>query len=191
MQRAEPMTWHLEITALTARRYLPGDSYEARSRFVSVAYLQVTGDGRVYLSAALNHDAGEIPPDEWLALRKGLRALGINVVDSERHGKPRSYEIGKKALGETSIDVGNGRPVVQNGRMPMHYLRSIAQQSLPMRVEDQHDIDCIAVLRAAKLVEAEIEDGDTPGEYRFAIVNSITLEGWVVIARDAGNKPIA
>lgn len=75
--------------------------------------------------------------------------------------------------------------------MPLNYLHSIAQETLPLRVEGRHDIDCIAVLRAAKLVEADIEDGDTPGEYRFAIVNAITLEGWVVIARDAGNKPIA
>jgi hypothetical protein len=75
--------------------------------------------------------------------------------------------------------------------MPMNYLRSIAHETFPLRVEDRRDIDCIAVLRAAKLVEAEIEDAATPGEYRCAIVNGITLEGWVVIARDAENKPIA
>ena len=93
------MTWHIEITALTARRYLPGDSHEARSRFVTVAYMQVTGDGRVYMSAVLNNDeAGPIPPDEWLALREEPRALGIDLVDSERKGKPRSYETGPAPL---------------------------------------------------------------------------------------------
>lgn len=75
--------------------------------------------------------------------------------------------------------------------MPMNYLRTIAKQPLPLRVEDRSVIDCIVILRAAKLVEAEIEDGDMPGDYRFATIKSITLEGWVVIARDAGNKPIA
>jgi hypothetical protein len=47
------------------------------------------------------------------------------------------------------------------------------------------------VLRAARLVEADIEDADTPGNYRFAIVNTITAEGRAALARDAGNKPIA
>jgi len=75
--------------------------------------------------------------------------------------------------------------------MPLDYLRSLASQKLPLQVKEQRGIWCIAVLQAAKLVDAEIEDADAPGQFRFAIVNRITAEGRAVLVRDAGNKPIA
>lgn len=94
------MTWHLETTAMTARRYLPGDSFEARSQFASVAQVQVLGGNQAFVSAFLNDSAkGEIPRSEWLALRDALRAHGITLVQSERHGQDRGYETGPAPLG--------------------------------------------------------------------------------------------
>lgn len=75
--------------------------------------------------------------------------------------------------------------------MPLDYLRSLAHQILPLHVEDLHGLQCVAVLQAANLVEADIRDGDAPGQARSAVVNRITAEGRAVLVRDAGNKPIA
>lgn len=76
-----------------ARRYSQGDTYEARSEFVSVAYVQALGDGRAFISAFLNDSGVEslIPRSEWLALRDVLSAQGLNLVESERHGRPRVH----------------------------------------------------------------------------------------------------
>lgn len=93
------MTWHLEITSMTARRYLPGDSFEARSDFASVAQVQVLGGNKAFISGFLNDSGkGEIPRREWLALRDALRARGIELVRSERKGEPRDFETGPAPL---------------------------------------------------------------------------------------------
>lgn len=94
------MTWHLETTSLTARRYLPGQSFEARDQFASVAYIQVMDCGRkAYISAFLNDGSkGPIPPREFLALREELQAQGIELVGSSRHGKDKDYETAPAPL---------------------------------------------------------------------------------------------
>lgn len=93
------MTWHLEITSMTARRYLPGDSFEARSDFASVAQVQVLGGNQAFISGFLNDSGkGSIPKGEWLALRDALAAEGISLVESKRHGKAQSYDTGPAPL---------------------------------------------------------------------------------------------
>lgn len=75
-------------------------------------------------------------------------------------------------------------------RMPMDYFRSIAASAFPMRVEDEHGVQCVHVLRAAGLVEATVVYGDAPGA-PFAIIHGITHEGQAVLQRDNRNKPLA
>lgn len=84
---------------MTARRYLPGDSFEARSAFASVAHVQILGGNKAFVSAFLNDDSkGEIPRSEWLALRDALREHGIDLIESERRAKPRAYDTGPAPL---------------------------------------------------------------------------------------------
>jgi hypothetical protein len=40
--------------------------------------------------------------------------------------------------------------------MPMDFLRRIEHASFPLAIEDENDINCVAVLAAAKLVEAHV-----------------------------------
>ena len=75
--------------------------------------------------------------------------------------------------------------------MPLDYFRSIAQATLPLRVNDQHGLRCVEVLRAASLVTAEIYEGDMIHEPTFAIVRDITHQGRAALERDAANKPLA
>lgn len=75
--------------------------------------------------------------------------------------------------------------------MPLDYLHSIAQETFPLRVNDQHGVSCVEVLRAALLIRAEIFEGDMVHEFTFAIVRGLTHEGRAVLERDAANKPLA
>jgi hypothetical protein len=75
--------------------------------------------------------------------------------------------------------------------MPLDYLRSIAQETFPLRVNDQHGLHCVEVLRGASLITAEIFEGDMVHEFKFAIVRRITHEGRAALERDAANKPPA
>lgn len=75
--------------------------------------------------------------------------------------------------------------------MPLDYLRSIAAETFPLRVNDPHGLRCVEVLRAASLITAEIFDGDMVHEHTFAIVRNITHEGRAALERDAANKPLA
>ncbi|HVR52948.1 MAG TPA: hypothetical protein VMS38_24705 [Pseudorhodoferax sp.] len=74
--------------------------------------------------------------------------------------------------------------------MPLDYFRTIAQSELPLRVEDEHGVQCVHVLRAAGLVEATVVYGDATGA-PFAIVHAITHEGQAALQRDSRNKPLA
>ena len=56
------MPWHAEVLALTLRRFVPGESYDARDKFASVATAQV------------------------------LNGAWHLVIDSERHGEDKSYD---------------------------------------------------------------------------------------------------
>jgi hypothetical protein len=75
--------------------------------------------------------------------------------------------------------------------MAMDYLRAIAEAAFPLEVSDQHGMQCVHVLRAADLVEADIFDDDTPGACRRAVVHRITYQGWAVLERDSGHLPLA
>ncbi|PZP97496.1 MAG: hypothetical protein DI587_17000 [Variovorax paradoxus] len=94
------MAWHLEVTSITARRYLPGHSAEARDQFASVAYIQVMDLGqKTYVSAFLNDGSkGSISPSEMLELKEALAALGVKVASSSRRGKDKDYQTGPAPL---------------------------------------------------------------------------------------------
>lgn len=70
--------------------------------------------------------------------------------------------------------------------MPMDYLRTIEHAQFPLRVESTDDINNIAVLKAAGLVDAEINgvpgDSTVTGEGEFAVVHGITPLGRKALA---------
>lgn len=94
------MTWHAEIITLTLRRYAPGESYEGRDRFASVATAQLMGGTRAYISGFLSDGTkGPIHKRDWVALAALLREqFGIAQIESERHGQDRGYETGPAPL---------------------------------------------------------------------------------------------
>ena len=67
--------------------------------------------------------------------------------------------------------------------MPMDFLRRIEKADFPLTVEEVADVDNVAVLRAAGLVEAEMVDavGGNPDTSR-AVVLRITPEGHAALA---------
>ena len=67
--------------------------------------------------------------------------------------------------------------------MPMDFLRRVEKADFPLTVEEVADVDNVAVLRAAGLVEAEMVDavGGNPDTSR-AVVLRITPEGHVALA---------
>lgn len=69
--------------------------------------------------------------------------------------------------------------------MPMDYLRRIEAATFPLRVEDSTDINNVAVLKAAGLVEAELEDAPSsdPASREVAVVQRITPLGRVTLER--------
>ncbi len=94
------MTWHLEITSMTARRYLPGDSYEQRNKFASSIHIQLMDGGkRAFLSAATNDESrGKITKRDWLNLRDLLLSIGVELIESSRHDRPKEHDTGMGAL---------------------------------------------------------------------------------------------
>jgi hypothetical protein len=77
--------------------------------------------------------------------------------------------------------------------MPMDYLRKIEKADFPLRVEDSNDINNVAVLKAAGLVEAELEEvpsGDPAERCEVAVVRRITPLGRAMLERlDRGPSP--
>lgn len=73
--------------------------------------------------------------------------------------------------------------------MPMDYLHSIEHMHLPLRVVDQHALQCIRVLRAAGMLEAAVVSSDVPGQDDAAEVIKITDKGRVALAKYAQGKP--
>lgn len=74
--------------------------------------------------------------------------------------------------------------------MPLDYLRKIQDAKFPLKVEEPREVDCVAVLIAAKLVEGTISspadrDASDP-DAEFAIVERITVLGRAELARKGG-----
>ena len=71
--------------------------------------------------------------------------------------------------------------------MPLDYLRKIARAEFPLIVADQREINCVAILKAAGLIEASIpmpsKDQPAGSEQGPAIVTRITPQGWEELAK--------
>ena len=72
--------------------------------------------------------------------------------------------------------------------MPVELLVSIVERGLPATISDSVSIDKLRVLRAARLVEADIPPPDSEGG--FAIVHQITFEGRTLLERLKADKDI-
>lgn len=72
--------------------------------------------------------------------------------------------------------------------MPMDYLRSIEHECFPLQIEDAHSLQCVRVLRAARLIEADIQTSPHSGIDTMGLVRSITNEGRVALAWFAQGK---
>jgi hypothetical protein len=67
--------------------------------------------------------------------------------------------------------------------MPMDFLRKIEKAEFPLPVEDFTDVNNVAVLKAAGLIEAEmIEAVDGDPDTACAVVVRITPEGYAALA---------
>ena len=71
--------------------------------------------------------------------------------------------------------------------MPIELLVDIVKQGLPVTIADATSIDKLRVLRAARLVEADIP---LPGDEGEAVVREITQEGQVFLERMRDEKKI-
>jgi hypothetical protein len=71
----------------------------------------------------------------------------------------------------------------------MDYLRSVEHMQLPLLVVDQHALQCVRVLRAAGLIKATVMASDVAGEDQSALIQAITQEGRVALAKYAQGKP--
>ena len=94
------MTWHAEVITLTLRRYAPGDSYEGRDKFASVATAQILGGNRAFISGFLSDGSkGPIRRRDWVDLGQLLRdQFGIERIESERHGESWGHDTGPAPL---------------------------------------------------------------------------------------------
>ena len=72
--------------------------------------------------------------------------------------------------------------------MPVELLVSIVARGLPATISDSVSIDKLRVLRAARLVEADIPSPDSEGG--AAIVHQITFEGRTLLERLKADKDI-
>lgn len=61
--------------------------------------------------------------------------------------------------------------------MPREYLKKIEHAAFPLRSEDEHEIECIYILRAAGMLEAAVTPGKGPDRFELAVVYRITLKG--------------
>lgn len=66
--------------------------------------------------------------------------------------------------------------------MPMDFVRTLDRTSLPLQVTDEHALRCIAVLRAAELIDADITD-DGQGQAVLATIHRITHQGDAALTR--------
>ena len=77
-----------------------------------------------------------------------------------------------------SAPLVRGHLFAQNVHMSRDYLHKIERAAFPLRVEDQCDIGCIHVLRAAGMLEAAVTPSSEAGkDFELAIVHRITTKG--------------
>ena len=70
----------------------------------------------------------------------------------------------------------------------MDYLLTLDKAALPVEVTDPHALRCIAVLRAAELVEAEIVN-DVHGHALSATIRRITYQGEAALEKARRRPP--
>lgn len=88
------MTWHLEPTSLHGRRYVKGESYDARDRYATIVTIDILNGTTAYLSGMLNDNSrGPIRKEDFAELSAMLRdQYGIKVVHMERHGVEKVHD---------------------------------------------------------------------------------------------------
>lgn len=72
--------------------------------------------------------------------------------------------------------------------MPLDYLQTLDKAMLPLQVTDPHALRCIAVLRAAELLEADIVN-DVDGRAIAATIHRITYQGEFALAKFRRDPP--
>jgi hypothetical protein len=75
-----------------------------------------------------------------------------------------------------------------NRLMPMDYFQTLDTKMLPLRVADAHALRCIAVLRAAELLEADIVN-DSEGQAVSATIHRITYQGEAALEKARRRPP--
>lgn len=94
------MTWHLEPTSLHGRRYIRGESFEARDKYATIVSVQILNGTTAYLSGMLNDNSrGPIRKEDFAELSNMLRdRYGIKIVHMERHGAAKAHDTGPAPL---------------------------------------------------------------------------------------------
>lgn len=94
------MTWHLEPITLHARRYVEGESFEARDKYATIVTVQILNGSMAYLSGMLSD--GEritIRKEDIAQLGEMLRLqYGILVIHAERRSQAREYDTSPAPL---------------------------------------------------------------------------------------------
>lgn len=95
------MTWHLEPITLHGRRYVSGESFEARDRYATIVTVQILNGTMAYLSGMLTDGKrGPIRKEDLEELGAMLRQqFGIKVIHAERRAAAREYDTGPAPLG--------------------------------------------------------------------------------------------
>lgn len=84
--------WHAQTTRLTVRLYDAGAGYADKAPFRAVAQVDLLGDGKAYIHAALANGR-PISASEWRSLARMLRdEWGVMCIESERHGKQTTID---------------------------------------------------------------------------------------------------
>lgn len=93
------MTWHLDPITLHGRRYVAGESFEARDRYATIVTVQIMGKV-AYLSGMRNDtEQGPVTKEDFEELGRLLRSeYGVEVIHAERRSKPREYQTGPAPL---------------------------------------------------------------------------------------------
>lgn len=94
------MTWHLEPITLHARRYVAGESFEARDKYATIVTVQILNGSMAYLSGMLSDgERSPIRKEDIEELGAMLRSrYDIKVIHAERRSKAREYDTSPAPL---------------------------------------------------------------------------------------------